>query len=174
MDLFEVIKTRQSVRAYQAKEVETDKLNTILSTLLKAPSAGNLQAFKVYLVRDAKRKLALAAAALNQEFLAQAPVVLVFCADRERSASRYHKRGEQLYSLQDATIAVAYAQLAAVALGLSTCWVGAFDEAHVARIMEVPPGQHPIAMLPIGYAAEIPSPTSRRALTELVLEKQTP
>ena len=171
MDLFDVIHSRQSVRAYQARDVETDKLNTILSTLLKAPSAGNLQAFKVYVVRDARRKLALAAAALNQEFLAQAPVVLVFCADRERSASRYHQRGEQLYSLQDATIAVAYAQLAAVALGLATCWVGAFDDQPVTRIMEVPPSQHPIAMLPIGYAAELPSPTSRRPLTDMVTEK---
>lgn len=173
MDLFDVIKARKSVRAYQSQEVEPEKLNTILATVLQAPSAGNLQAFKVHVVRDAKRKLALAAAALNQEFLAQAPVVLVFCADRERSGSRYHQRGEQLYSLQDATIAVTYAQLAATALGLATCWVGAFDENQVGRIMEVPPGQHPVAMLPIGHGAEVPSPTGRRSLTELVVDPQT-
>jgi len=170
MDLFEVIKARKSVRAYQAKDVALDQLNTILSTLLQAPSAGNLQALKVYIVRDAKRKLALAGAALNQEFLAQAPLVLVFCADRERSANRYHKRGEQLYSLQDATIAATYAQLAATALGLATCWVGAFNEDEVGKIMEVPPGQHPIAMLPIGHAAEVPAPTPRRSRGELVVE----
>ncbi len=170
MDLFEVIKARQSVRAYEVKEVESDQLNKILLTMLQAPSAGNLQAFKVHIVRDARRKLALAAAALDQEFLAQAPVVLVFCADRQRSGSRYHQRGEQLYSLQDATIAVAYAQLAATALGLATCWVGAFDEQQVGRVMEVPPGQYPVAMLPIGYAAEVPSQTSRRPLTDLVVQ----
>ena len=172
MDLFEVIKARKSVRAYQPKEVEPDELNTILSTMLQAPSAGNLQALKVHVVRDIKRKLALAGAALNQEFLAQAPVVLVFCADRERSANRYHQRGEQLYSLQDATIATTYAQLAATALGLATCWVGAFDEDQVSKIMEVPAGQHPIAMLPIGYGAEVPTQTPRRPLTELVVENQ--
>jgi len=172
MDLFEAIKTRQSVRAYQNREVEDAKLQALLAAVNQAPSAGNLQAYQIYLVRDAGLKQALAKAALDQQSLTQAPLVLVFCADEVRASARYRERGEHLYSVQDATVAVAYAQLAATALGLATCWVGAFDEARVARIMELPRGDRPVAMLPIGYAAETPARTPRRDLTEIVVEKK--
>jgi nitroreductase len=172
MDLFETIKTRQSVRAYRNQEVEADKLEALLAAVDQAPSAGNLQAYQIYLVRDAKLKQALAKAALDQQFLTQAPLVLVFCADQVRASARYRDRGEQLYSVQDATVAAAYAQLAATALGLATCWVGAFDEAQVTRIMELPRGERPVAMLPIGYADEMPARTPRRELTEIVVEKK--
>jgi nitroreductase len=110
---------------------------------------------------------ALVRAALGQPFLAQAPVVLVFCAHPARTA-KYGQRGEQLCAVQDATIAVACAQLAATALGLATCWVGAFDDEAVARAAALPAGERPVAMLPIGYAAETPPRTSRRPLGELV------
>jgi len=172
MDLFEAIKTRQSVRAYQNKEVEDAKLQTLLAAVDQAPSAGNLQAYQIYLVRDLKLKQALAKAALDQQSLTQAPLVLVFCADQIRASVRYRDRGEQLYSVQDATVAVAYAQLAATALGLATCWIGAFDEGQIAKIMELPRGERPVAMLPIGYAAETPARTPRRVLTEIVIEKK--
>ena len=168
MDFFEAIKARRSVRAFQAREIEADKLNSILGVMMQAPSAGNLQAFKVYVVRRDKQKRELAEAALNQDFLSQAPVVLVFCADRIRSERHYRQRGEALYSLQDATIAAAYAQLAATAYGLGTCWLGAFNDAKVAKIVGAPEGMHPVAMLPMGYPAEEPAKTSRRLTSELV------
>jgi len=167
MNLFETIQARQSVRAFQPKEVEPDKLEAVLAAANQAPSAGNLQAYHIYLIRDVKVKEALAAASLDQRFLVQAPVVLAFCTDPARSA-RYGKRGEQLYSVQDATIAVAYAQLAATALGLATCWVGAFDDPAVSRVLELPSGQRPVALLPLGYAAESPERTPRRTLADLV------
>jgi nitroreductase len=168
MNLFETIETRQSVRGYQSTDVEAEKLEAILSAANQAPSAGNLQAYEIYLTRDDKVKRALAKASWNQDFVAQAPVVLVFCAHPARSATRYGGRGERLYCLQDATIAVAYAQLAATALGLATCWVGAFNDEQAARAISAPPGQRPIAILPVGYPAETPARTSRRSLADLV------
>lgn len=170
MDFFKTIKARQSVRAFQPKEVPAETLNSILGVMMQAPSAGNLQAYQVYVVRSAKQKQELAAAALDQSFLVQAPVVLVFCADRIRSGQHYPQRGQALYSLQDATIAAAYAQLAATAYGLATCWIGSFDDAKVAQIVHASEGQHPIAMLPVGYSAEAPKKTTRRAASELVKE----
>jgi len=169
MDLFEVIQKRQSVRAYQPRALEPGKLDAILAAVQQAPSAGNLQGYQVWVVRAEAVKKRLARAALGQDFLAQAPVVLVFCAQADRSG-KYGKRGAELYCLQDATIAVAYAQLAATALGVATCWIGAFDEAEAARGLELPTGLRPIAMLPIGYAAETPARTPRRALTDLVVQ----
>lgn len=173
MDLFETIQARQSVRAYQTTAVEPAKLNAILTAANQAPSAGNLQAYQIHVVRDEKLKQALAKAALDQAFVAQAPIVLVFCADPARSDGRYGARGKELYCVQDATIAAAYAQLAATALGLATCWVGAFDEKPVARAMHLPPGQRPIAIFPLGYPAESPPRAPRRALAELVRNHQT-
>lgn len=169
MNLFETIAARQSIRAYLSKEIEPEKLEAILNAVNRAPSAGNCQACQLYLVRDPARKRVLAEASLQQMFVAQAPVVLVFCAHPARAA-RYGQRGEQLYCLQDAAVAVAYAQLAATASGLATCWVGAFNEEAVSRDLELPPDQRPVAILPIGYPAEKPPQSKRRPLAELVRE----
>ena len=100
--------------------------------------------------------------------MAQAPVVLVFCAHAARSAGKYGQRGADLYCIQDATIACTFAMLSATALELSTVWVGAFDEGKVSRIINAPQAHRPVAMLPIGYAAEEPRIKGRRSLSDLV------
>ena len=168
MDFFEVINQRHSIRAYKNKPVEPEKLQQILQAVNRAPSAGNLQAYEVYLVCDDKHKTSLVTATYDQEFLAQAPLVLVFCAHANRSASKYQERGTELYCVQDATIACTFAMLAATALGLSTAWVGAFDENEVRYIINAPWAHRPVAMLPIGYAAESPRISSRRTLNDLI------
>lgn len=170
MDVFECIQQRRSIRAYQDRPIPEEALRRILEAINAAPSAGNLQAYKVFLIRDAARRRALAGASYNQDYVAQAPVVLVFCTDAARSASKYGRRGERLYCLQDATIACAYAQLAAVALDLGTVWIGAFDDDAVIRALNLPRGLHPVAILPIGYPDESPAPRPRRALEDLVQE----
>jgi nitroreductase len=168
MDFFNVVKERHSIRAYQPQAVEPEKLQELLQTINRAPSAGNLQAYEVYLVTDADCKSALWKSAYNQEFLMQASLILVFCAHAARSAARYQKRGTELYCVQDATIACTFAMLSATALGLSTVWVGAFDEAAVREIIGAPKEHRPVAMLPIGYAAETPRHRPRRSLDELI------
>ena len=168
MDFFDAVKERHSIRAYKAQTVEPEKLQRILESINRAPSAGNLQAFEVYLVTDANRKSALCKSSYDQEFLTQAPLVLVFCAHAARSADRYGKRGTDLYCVQDATIACTFAMLAASALDLSTVWVGAFDEDAVREIIGAPQEHRPVAMLPIGYAAETPRNRPRRKLDDLV------
>lgn len=167
MQFFDVLKKRHSVRAFTSRPIEESKIRQILEAANSAPSAGNLQAYKIFLVENEAKKRELALASFAQSFVAEAPIVLVFCADPERS-KRYGKRGKELYCIQDATIAAAYAQLAAVDLGLASCWVGAFDDKEVLRILGNPEGLIPIALIPIGYAAEQPSATSRRKLEDLV------
>jgi nitroreductase len=170
MDFFELIKARRSIRAYQNRPVEQASLNKILEAANRAPSAGNVQAYVILIVRELAIKEALAQASLNQGFLAQAPVVLAFFADPQRAAGNYKKRGAELYSVQDATIACAYAQLAAAELGLGNVWVGAFDDAAVCKILKPQSDWRPVALLPIGYPAESPRPTPRRALDDLTRE----
>lgn len=113
-------------------------------------------------------KAALAKAALNQDFIADAPVVPTFLADQRRSEGKYGVRGAALFCVQNATIAAAYAQLAATAQGLGACWVGAFDESRVAKTIGVPAHLRPIALMPIGYPDEAPARSTRRPLSELM------
>jgi nitroreductase len=171
MKFFEVLKNRHSIRAYKDKEIEEDKIYQILQAANSAPSAGNLQSYEIILIRDKERKKRIARASYNQNFIAQAPIVLIFCANLSRSSVRYGERGEKLYAIQDATIACTYAQLAATALGLASCWIGAFDEREIKEIINAPDYIKPIAILPIGYAAEEPYITSRRKLSDLVKEE---
>lgn len=171
MNFFELAKNRHSIRAFQEKKVDPEKIKKILEAARSAPSAGNLQAYKICVVKGQKVRQEIAEAA-DQEFLAEAPVILVFLAEPSQSSQKYGQRGEKLYSLQDATIASSYAQLAATSLGLGSCWVGAFDEEQVSEVIESPNDLKPVVLLPIGYPDEKPPLKTRRLLSELVWEKQ--
>jgi len=168
MDLFEVIKRRRSVRAFEKRVVEEEQVNVILEACNAAPSAGDLQAYEIYLIRSEEKLRELAQAALDQDFIAGAALALVFCAHPRRSAIKYGSRGSELYCIQDATIAGAYAQLGATALGLGCVWVGAFDDAKVLHSIGAPHALKPIAIIPIGYPAELPQATPRRGVNRLV------
>jgi len=98
--------------------------------------------------------------------------VVVFLANPDRNRPKYGARGAELYSLQDTTIACAYAQLAATAAGLGTCWIGAFDEDKVRHVVKAPAAWRPVAILPIGVPAEPAGPRERRALSDLVHQEQ--
>lgn len=168
MDFFDVVKERHSIRAFQTRLVEDEKIRRIIETVNLAPSAGDLQAYEVIVVKDTKRRKELAKAAFGQSFVAEAPVCLIFLEYPQRSSKKYGLRGSDIYCLQDATIATAYAQLAATALGLSSTWVGAFDDEAVARAVEAPKSKRPVAILPVGYAAETPDVTPRRPIGEIL------
>jgi len=168
MDLLDLLKRRRSVRVYESRPVEKEKLAAILEAARAAPSAGNLQAFEMVVVESSERKALLARAALDQQHVASAPVLLVFVANPARSASKYGGRGSDLYARQDATIACAHAQLAATSLGLGSCWVGAFYPEVIRQILNAPSSLEPVAILSVGYAAEEPAATERRPLEDLV------
>lgn len=170
MDFFKVVENRRAIRGFDGRPVEEEKLRAILEAANAAPSAGNQQAYDIYVVRDVRRRSALSRAAYAQGFVLTAPVSLVFCASPARSDPRYGSRGRDLYSVQDATIACAFAMLAAVAQGLATVWTGAFDPEEVRAVIGEPENSTPVAILPIGYAAAEPEPRVRRPLEELVHE----
>lgn len=168
MEFFDVLERRRSVRAFEPIEIERQKLATLFAAARVAPSAGDRQAYEIVVVQEPKRKAALAKAALGQEFVAKAPVVLAFVADPERSAAKYGERGASLFCVQDAAIAAAYLQLAATALGLASCWVGAFDEREAAAALKVPRKMRVVTLMPVGYPAEKPTRPPRRPLEDLV------
>ncbi len=168
MEFKNLIKSRRSVRSFQRREIEAEKIQLILEAANLAPSAGNLQAYEIFLVSSQNKREVLARAAWMQDFIASAPLVLVFCTHAKLAEGKYGRRGLQLYTLQDATIACTFAMLAATELGLASVWVGAFNDDAVKKVIKTPEGVHPVAILPIGYAAESPEATPRRDLNELV------
>jgi nitroreductase len=167
MDFFKLIDARHSVRAYRDQPVDPKAMRRIVAAADFAPSAGDLQAYRIVLVESQSTKAVLAEAAHGQDFILSAPVVLVFFADPSRNRAKYGQRGAELFCIQDATIAAAYAQLAAVELGLACCWVGAFREQPVADALGAPQGMRPVAIIPIGHPAEAPQRPPRRAIENL-------
>jgi len=169
MDFWQVIENRYSVRRFDpGVDVPAETVERLLSAAMRAPSAGNRQPWHFYVVRDLAVRRGLAEAAHGQDFIVQAPVAIVVCADAERSAARYGQRGEQLYCLQDTAAAAEHVLLAACALGLGGCWVGAFDEMQAAKALGCPEHHRPVAILPIGKPASTPSRRSERQAMQAV------
>ncbi len=170
-DFFETVRHRHSIRKYRTDmPIEQEKLHAILEMACAAPSAGDLQSYHIYVITDAQQRQQLSKIASGQDFIAEAPVTLLFCSDPKRAAREYGDRGEQLYALQDATIAAAYAQLAVVAAGLASTWVGYFDDSRIKQAFDLSAGLEPVAALSIGYPAELPAETPRRPIGEVVTQ----
>jgi nitroreductase len=172
MELFEAIEKRRSVRAFRRDPLRGGDLERILGSAILAPSAGNLQPWSFVVSTTEVIKEALAEAALNQEFIAEAPVVITVCAMEGRSAMRYSDRGVTLYCIQDTAAAIENMLLSATALGYGACWIGAFNEGDVRRILNVPPMARPVALIPVGVPGEEPQKTTRISL-EAVLHHET-
>jgi len=164
-DLFRVFATRRSTRKFDKTKVEDWKIDKILSAADVAPTAGNFQGFQVFLIKNKKTKEALVEAANKQPYV-DAPVVLVFCMDPDRVNLKFPPGILEKFSLQDATIAASFSLLAASGLGLSTIWIGMFDEDKVKTILGT--DLRPSSILCIGYPDKKKPPKSRRKLKELI------
>ncbi|MBE3586146.1 MULTISPECIES: nitroreductase family protein [Desulfofundulus] len=167
--ILSLVRGRYSVRHYRPDPLPEALLDQLLEAARWAPSAGNLQPWFFYVVTRQEKKEALARAALNQRFITQVPVVIVVCAEPERSARVYGERGRKLYCIQDTAAAIQNILLTASALGLGTCWVGAFNEDQVRECLEIPPQFRPVAIIPVGYPADDPARRpKRRELEDIV------
>jgi nitroreductase len=164
MEFLELVRERHSVRRFNSKPVSEELVTKILEAVRTAPSAGNFQAYEIYLVSGEERMKALAAATFSHDWIAQAGMALVVCTHDDRC--QYD--GKSHWALQDASIAATLAHLAIVDLGLATCWVGAFIPAKVAGVIEAAQGHVPMAVLPVGYADEVPENSERRPVEEFV------
>ena len=170
MDFWQAIENRHSVRAFDTRhKVEAKAITRILEAAVLAPSAGNRQPWHFVVVRRRQVRQRLADAAGGQRFIAQAPVVIVVCTDAELSAERYGERGNDLYCKQDTAAATEHILLAATALRLGSCWVGAFDDSAVITALQLSANLHPMAMVPLGVPDKpTQRTTSRRELSQVV------
>ena len=164
MTVHEAIQNRFSVRAYLDKPVEEEKLARVLEAARLAPSAGNRQEWRFVVVQDAATRAELMEAANGQAFVGQAPVVIAACAEGEQHVMTC---GQLSYPI-DVAIALEHIALAATEEGLGTCWIGAFKEDQVKKILGIPDNVRVVDLMPLGYpAAEAPA-KRRLTLEEIV------
>jgi len=159
MDVLIAIKTRKSVRKYLKRNVEEEKLTAILEAGRLAPSASNRQEWRFVVVRAPEKRVKLAEAANQQTFVGEAPVVIAACAVTDAHLMRC---GQACYPI-DVAIALDHMSLAAAELGLGTCWIGAFDEDQVKKILNIPQEIRVVALMPLGYPSD-PSVISKNRL----------
>ena len=157
VDFRKVIEKRYSTRQFQATSVPEAIVREIINLAKLAPSAGNLQSYKVVITKEKVTNI-------------KAPLNLVICSDPETSAERYGDRGRNLYAVQDATIFAAYLQLAIVDAGLASVWVGAFNENKVRKILKIPQELKPVAVICLGYPIGEKSGRRRRKFKEIVFK----
>ena len=164
MNVFEAIKKRRSIRSFEDRPIEEDKLLRVLEAARLAPSAGNRQEWKFVIVKDRSLKQKLANAANKQNFLAQAGAIIVGCGT---GCEGIMSCGQYVYSI-DVTIAMDHMSLQAVEEGLGTCWIGAFKEDEVKKILNIPDRVRVVELMALGYPASVPAPRPRKQLEEIV------
>lgn len=168
MDLRDVLEGRRSVRRYRAGQVPNDVVVKLIDAAESAPSAGNLRARKYIAVTRPDVRKALAVASYGQNQINSAPLIIVACADVERSSSRYGDRGS-LYAIQDATAAVMCLLLDAYDRGLGACWNGAFDDGLVRDILGLEERMLPVALISVGWPAEEPKAPPKRNIEDVLI-----
>lgn len=163
MEVFEAIKNRYSCRSYKAESVPEEKLKKVLEAARLSPSAHNSQERKFIVVKDSEKRKEVSEAA-GQGFIAQAPVVIAAVGlDPEHIMSS----GNPAYAI-DLAIAVDHMTLAAIEEGLGTCWIGAFNQEEVKKVLGIPKEYKVVVLLPLGFPADKPSPKTRKNLEEII------
>ncbi len=179
MEVLEAIRTRRSIRRFLDKPVEETKIQTILEAVRMSPSWANLQCWRFVVVKDKSARERIGELSYVETFfaprgyktnpskkgLAEAPVVIVACADPEKSGVIW----SQHYYMADLGIAAQSLMLAAHGLGLGTVFVGVFDEVRVRELLSIPASIRVVGLFPIGYPSDEKKTGSvRRPLNELV------
>lgn len=163
LEVFEAIKRRRSIRKYEQKVIEKEKLLNVLEAARLAPSAMNRQPYAFVVIKE-KENVQKLSSACNQEWIA--PIIIVVCAFPEKAWIR--DDGEE-YWKADAAIAMNNISLQACTEGLGTCWIAAFKEEKIKEILGITPEAKVLAMTPLGYPAEKKGPvTKRKRIDELV------
>ena len=154
--------SRKSVRVYENRPIESEKKRLILESALQAPTAGNMTLYSIIDITDEDIKKRLSVTCDNQPFIAEAPLVLIFCADYSRwyncfcsieDEVRKPGAGDLLLSYTDAIIAAHNAVVAAESLGIGSCYIGDILENYEIHkeLLNLPKYVIPSAMLVFGY-----------------------
>lgn len=165
MEVFDAVRARKSIRAYEPKEIPEDVMSRILESARISPSANNGQPWHFIVVRDADKRKILSGHRWTK-FLTEAPVVIVGCGNKKKVPEWY---------MIDTTIALQTMVLTATSEGVGTCWIGDFDEEEVREVCKIPKDFSVVCLLAMGYPREkielmklISRARGRKSLDEIV------
>lgn len=174
MNFLELVKHRQSDRAYSPQEIEPEKLNYILEAARLSPSACNAQPWKVIVVTGHDKRVAIADATASKvlgmnHFTKQAPVQLVVVEESANFTSTVggwmqSKRYQQL----DLGIITAHISLAAADQGLGSCIIGWFDEKKIRKTLNIPKNKHVAMVIMLGYSTQNLREKKRKSIETIV------
>lgn len=164
MNVFDAIKIRRSIRSFEDKPIEEEKLLRVLEAGRLAPSAKNRQEWRYVIVKDKELRRKIAVASNNQYFIAEAPVVIIGCATM---VDYILSGGQPAYTI-DVAISMDHMTIQAVEEGLGTCWIGSFKEEEVKGILNIPQEMKVVEIMPLGYPKFLPAPKPRKRLQEIV------
>lgn len=156
-DILPILQKRRSVRRYLPKVPSWEQITKVVDAGRMAPTSGNVQDWKAIVCYDPDLRETLAMACVEQEWMVEAPVHIVVCAQPEKAERYYGLRGERLYSVQNCAAAAMCMIMEATSLGLSTCWVGAFEEEAIKRALKCEEYVRPQIVITLGYASEVPA-----------------
>lgn len=165
MNITELVKYRKSVRSWSDKPVDIETVEKIIDAARFAPSAKNLQDWRVIAVTEPELRVKMTEIANGQNFVGEAPVILVICGD----SSTGMMSCDMPRWVVDATILIDHITLAAAGEGLGTCWIGSFNQKACRELLHIPDGWEVVELLPLGYPAN-PSPVkkSRKSVSEVL------
>jgi nitroreductase len=196
MDVMEAIQKRRSIRHYKSDDIPEDVLDRLLNAMRLAPSGGNRQPWKFIVVRDKATKSKVTAACswktgdgnlISQNWIDEAPIIIVVCGLEEEAAWRYYKDGEVIITYRgiienntlayqgfesclmwDLAIALDHLTLAATAEGLGTCWIGGLNEPQLKAILDIPADVRAPMAVVVGYPVSWPEPRPRKFLDQII------
>jgi len=165
-DFLSLVEKRKSIRSYESTAIKKEKLDYILEAFRLAPSAKNLQPWKLIVITDKAVMNALVPVCRNQAFIAEAPVIIAICVNDKEA---YATMGGYLSSASiDVGISFEHLILAATEQGLASCWIGAFDEKAVGEILGLPENVRVAALTPLGYSNDLGRERRRKSVEDIV------
>lgn len=173
METIEAIKTRRSIRKYLVKkDIPDETIFEMIDIAKYAPSAGNIQNWKVIVVKD-KEKRDKIARLCNQLWMNTAPVHLIICNDLVKIERLYGKNGKEKYSRQNCAYFTQNLLLTAHDYGFGTCIIGHFDDMSLSNILNIPESAVPECIVTLGYTDNPPTrPASRNKIESILYLEQ--
>lgn len=167
MKVFDAMRTRRSVRNFKDDDIPYTVIARILEAARWGPVAGNTHYIKIIVVHDEGVKEKIADACIEQEWVTDAPVLLVVCSETDKLKTGFGDHGST-YALQGTAATSQNIMLVAEELGVSSCWVGAYSESRIKRVLKMPQSTDVHNIIALGYAKRVPKPPSKPVLHSMV------
>ena len=198
MQFKNIVMQRYATKKFDGRKIPEDKVDELIEYVRYAPSALNLQPWKIKVITDQKLKEQLRPAAFDQEQITTCSHLLVFCADPDydglikklgtllennhvpgemqkmviemagRFAGTMSPEQQRAWSQAQTYLALGNALNGAKALGFDSCPMGGFDPAEFTRILNIPAPLFPVMLCPLGYAADKPMPKIRYPKSDVI------